>query len=117
MPHATPEARRAYHSEYIRRRIAGEPGYRERRNAEANARARKVKDWLSAYKVKHGCIDCGYNKHAVALDFDHTDGKTINLSAVKSIAAAQREIERHAVVVRCANCHRIKSFETRTWER
>ena len=117
MPHATAEARRAYHSEYIRNRKASEPGYRERLNAEANARVRKVKDWLSAYKIEHGCVDCGYAEHAVALDFDHMDGKTINLSAAKSIAAAIREIERHAVVVRCANCHRIKSFETRTWER
>jgi len=24
--------------------------------------------WLNAYKLEKGCIDCGYNAHAVALE-------------------------------------------------
>lgn len=116
MPHANPEQRRQYHKDYITRRLQ-DPEYRARRNAVANARMRKVKDWLNAYKVEHGCIDCGYNAHPVALDIDHIDGKTSNVSSLKSIAAIQREMERHACVVRCANCHRIKSHETETWKR
>lgn len=80
-----------------------------------NERVRKVKQWLRDYKVEAGCIDCGYNKHWAALDFDHMDGKTFNLANSKSIAQAKAEIERHGCVVRCSNCHRIKSYETQSW--
>lgn len=92
-------------------------GYRERVNAVDNARIQNVKKWVSDYKVAAGCVDCGYNAHPAALDFDHMEGKTANISALKSIAAVEAEIARHKCVVRCSNCHRIKSWETRTWER
>lgn len=93
------------------------PDYRKSVNAQANARIRAVKDWINAYKVEQGCIDCGYRAHAVALDIDHMDGKTKNIANLKSIAAVQAEIARHGCVVRCSNCHRVKSWETRTWDR
>lgn len=86
-------------------------------NAVANARARAVKKWISDFKINSGCVDCGYRKHPAALDIDHMNGKTKNISSLKSIAAVKAEIERHGCVVRCANCHRIKSWETRTWDR
>ena len=92
------------------------PGYRELENIRANDRIRLVKEWINAYKLEHGCIDCGYRSHAVALDFDHTDGKTRNIANLKSIKAVQAEIIRHKCVVRCSNCHRVKSWETRSWE-
>lgn len=116
MPHATPEARAAYHKAYVQRRLQ-EPEYRARVNAKANERARKVKEWINDFKVQSGCVDCGYNEHPVALDIDHMDGKTRNISTLRSIAAVIAEIERHQCVVRCANCHRIKSLETETWKR
>lgn len=87
------------------------PGYRERVNAVEAARVRAVKDWINRYKLDHGCVDCGYRASPVALDFDHTNGKTSNICNLKSIAAVQREIARHACVVRCANCHRIRTHE------
>ena len=99
-----------------RERRLGREGYRERVNATANARARAVKAWISDFKTSSGCIDCGFNAHPVALDIDHMAGKTANISSLKSIAAVKAEIERHKCVVRCANCHRIKSWETRAWE-
>lgn len=90
---------------------------RERYNAVANSRIRQVKTWISNFKTSQGCVDCGYNAHPAALDIDHMAGKTANISQLKSIAAVKAEIARHDCVVRCANCHRIKSWETRTWER
>lgn len=81
-----------------------------------NERAKQVRAWKSAYKMSHGCIDCGYREHPVALDFDHVDGKTLHFNRMKSIRAVQEEIERHNCVVRCANCHRIKTYNTRPWE-
>lgn len=43
------------------------------------------------------------------------EGKTANIANLKSIRAVKEEIERHKCVVRCANCHRIKSWETKSW--
>lgn len=111
-PQPTADQRRAWREQRLTR-----DGYRERVNATENARARAVKAWISDFKVSAGCIDCGYDAHPAALDIDHMEGKTANISSLKSIAAVEAEIERHKCVVRCANCHRIKSWETRTWER
>lgn len=111
-PKPTAEQHRAW-----RKRRLTQDGYRERVNAVENARARRVKAWVSNFKLENGCIDCGYAGHPAALDIDHMEGKTANISALKSIAAVEAEIARHKCVVRCANCHRIKSWETRTWER
>ena len=86
------------------------PEYRIRINAQANERATAIRRWLDAYKMKCGCADCGYSKHPVALDFDHIGSeKTMNVCNAKSIAQAKREIEK--CVVRCSNCHRIKTLE------
>lgn len=112
--------RRAYAAEanarLYARRMAN-PQTRAAYNRVARERARMIKDWLSAYKLASGCIDCGYRGHPAALDIDHVEGKTANVSELKSITAIQAEIERHKCVVRCANCHRIKSWETKTWLR
>ena len=81
----------------------------------ARERSRKLKQWISDYKVEKGCVDCGYNEHPVALDFDHMDGKTSNIANLKSISAVLKEIEKHKCVVRCAICHRIKSYNTKSW--
>ncbi|MGW3847154.1 hypothetical protein [Streptomyces fagopyri] len=107
----TAEQRRAWREGRL-----AEAGYRERVNAQDVARIRKVKAWIRDYKVTKGCVDCGYKAHHAALEFDHTDGKTANVSALKSIAAVQAEIHRHSCVVRCANCHRIKTFDGKDWE-
>lgn len=86
-----------------------QPGYRERVNAVGNARATAIRRWLDAYKLEQGCVDCGFRTHPAALHFDHiqTD-KAMNVCNAKSIGAAQREITK--CVVRCANCHAIKTW-------
>jgi hypothetical protein len=71
--------------------------------------------WLDQYKIRKGCIDCGYRKAAVALDFDHRDAdlKVANIAAMlwRNIAVIEAEIAK--CDVRCANCHRIKTEERR----
>jgi len=76
---------------------------------EERARARKVQDFIRAFKVEHGCADCGYCAHHAALDFDHIDEKQINVCNAKSVQQAMAEIARCEVV--CANCHRVRTFE------
>jgi len=79
-------------------------------NNQANLRHSRLKDYLRDYKLTQGCVDCGYNTHHVALDFDHVDGeKELNVCNAKSIAQAKKEIEKCEVV--CSNCHRIRTFE------
>lgn len=77
-------------------------------------RIRKKRERVNAIKLQSGCVDCGYRAHHVALDFDHVRGKKrFNISLAcqhRSWAAIEAEIAR--CVVRCACCHRI-----RTWER
>ena len=107
---STPE----YNKQYREKRLL-EPGYRENENQKARERSYKVKDWIYEYKLNHGCIDCGYNLHPMALDFDHQDGKTSNVANLKSISAVKEEIKKHNCVIRCANCHRIKTYENQDW--
>ena len=85
------------------------PGYRERVNFLANENNRRVRYWLSVYKMSFGCTDCGYKKHHAALDFDHVRGeKKINVCNATSIIQAKREIPKCEIV--CSNCHRIRTF-------
>ena len=60
------------------------------------------------YKLSRGCVDCGYSKRAVALQFDHVDdNKEFNVSdglrRGLSLATIIKEMEK--CEVRCANCH------------
>lgn len=69
---------------------------------------------LQEEKLKRGCIDCGYNKHHAALDFDHVSGeKCFELSKSVSRTIESMMAEMAKCVVRCSNCHRIKTFEQR----
>jgi len=65
---------------------------------------------LAALKLKHGCTDCGYNKHPSALDFDHLTNKSFVISkACSSLPLSKLMIEVEKCEVVCANCHRIRT--------
>jgi len=70
---------------------------------------------LDAIKLGRGCADCGYNTHPAALDFDHVNGeKAFGISQAaryRSWPVIKREIAK--CIVRCANCHRVKTAERR----
>ena len=98
-----------YRSFRYRERLKN-PEYKEKLNKQARDRSIKIKTFLAEYKIKKGCADCGYNKHHVALDFDHvTKNKKINVCLAKSIDQAKSEIEKCEVV--CSNCHRIRTIK------
>ena len=102
------EADRAYHREYSR-------GWRKRnvgRLAAANRRVDQARGmFLARYKLAAGCFDCGYNANAVALDFDHLQPseKSFCLSSNRKTSPRKLRTELEKCVVRCANCHRIKT--------
>ena len=71
-------------------------------------------EWVRQYKLDSGCVDCGYNDHPAALEFDHLEGRngdqsrTIARLMGKSRKRLEQEIDLCEVV--CANCHRITTF-------
>jgi hypothetical protein len=63
------------------------------------------------------CIDCGYNHHLAALDFDHVNPKEKKTSVswlLSKGTKAECLNEALKCVIRCSNCHRIKTYPTAT---
>lgn len=61
-------------------------------------------------KQEKGCIDCGYNEHGVALQFDHVgnDKKASVSNLIRSDYAWSTILEEiNKCEVRCANCHAV----------
>jgi len=74
-------------------------------------RYQKFADFIAAYKLERGCIDCGYRENSVALEFDHRD-PSMKRKAISAMFSYSREHlleELDKCDVRCANCHRIKT--------
>ena len=85
--------------------------YREYRREFDKDHQHNIREHAANVKLEHGCMDCGYNAHSAALDFDHVRGdKMQNISRCQSMEALLIEIAKCDVV--CANCHRV-----RTWNR
>ena len=80
--------------------------YYQKYTKEKREEFRKKSD---EYKLSLGCIDCGYKENPLALEFDHVNGlKTRCVSQYNNWDLALAEVSK--CVVRCANCHRIKTF-------
>ncbi len=79
----------------------------------------EAQQYIWDYLENHPCVDCG-ETNPVVLEFDHVHGK--KKKAVGDLArqgysidAIKKEISK--TVVRCANCHRIKTHKERGWFR
>lgn len=75
------------------------------------ARKRGAK-WRLAGMIKQaqGCVDCGYNEYAVALEFDHVRGEkkgSISNLIRSDYAWSTIKAEMEKCVVRCSNCHAV----------
>lgn len=70
---------------------------------------------MADYKVLTGCVDCGYNEHHAALEFDHLPGFTKTKTVASLMYSAwdviQAEIDKCEVV--CSNCHSVRTYERR----
>lgn len=117
------EISRRYRQNSPAKAAAARRRYRVRHAAKVRAedRARqalirgRLQARLDEIKLAQGCIDCGYRGHPRALDFDHREPglKRFNVSKIirstQSWERIQAEID--LCDVRCANCHRIKTWE------
>jgi hypothetical protein len=104
------EEGRTYYREY-KRAWLDDPGNRAKTIEQRQARYWQLKRFLAAVKTTAGCIDCGYDSHACALEFDHVGVKSREVSNANSIRQAVVEIME--CEVRCANCHRVITQERR----
>lgn len=98
-------ARRSY------QRIKSNPKrYAKHLKQTANSKT-NVRRWLADYKKKKGCKDCGYRKHSAALQLDHEGKKSAHISDIRSsVRRLMQEIRRGKCVVRCANCHAVRTW-------
>ena len=79
--------------------------------------ARKVarrKYWISKYKIRCGCSECGYREHFAALDFDHIDENKKSFHIAQAMGRVKikdlfTEIRKCRIL--CANCHRVHSHQ------
>jgi hypothetical protein len=99
--------RKAWEKEHGRKKYARSPEY--------IAQVKTQRAEVNAYKVQQGCIDCGYNKHPYALDFDHLRDKKYNVGSLARSRVPRETLwgEIAKCEVRCANCHRIMTYNRR----
>lgn len=82
------------------------------------ARVHELRKFIWNYKLTHPCIDCG-NTNPIVLEFDHIDGTSKENNVCTMVGNGYKlerivaEIEK--CVVRCANCHRIKTYSQFGW--
>lgn len=114
--YGTPEYGRAWR-ELHKERLAAER--KEKYHTIGKRRYLRRRYWLNKYKEKTGCCDCGYNSNAVALDFDHVDPSTKQFNISHRLANSTLKMlfkEMRKCVIRCANCHRIKTMESKQFD-
>ncbi len=76
-----------------------------------NAQTILLRKFISNYLFKHPCVDCK-EKDIRVLDFDHEGKKTMGIAKMIRNCNSLETIIKEITVckVRCANCHRIKTF-------
>ena len=115
MPYADPEKARACSRAHYRR---NKPAYKARARAHTVAQRPLLRQTIWKYLEEHPCVDCGESDPRV-LEFDHRDDseKSFNvadaLRKVCSVARLMAEIAK--CDVRCANCHRRRTYESQGW--
>ena len=84
--------------------------------AKAKAHTRdvrnRVRGWIYAYLLNHPCVDCGA-ADPVILEFDHFRDKEFNIGEATSLGMSLKRVklEIEKCDVRCANCHRKKTYK------
>ena len=87
----------------------------ERVSKNSSIRRQRRKRHIDAWKLRHGCSNCGYSKHSAALDLHHVDGKEGAVSYFMESTTIKRLFnEIRKCVILCANCHRVHHAEEET---
>ena len=72
----------------------------------------RIRAYITAYLKDNPCVDCG-EADPVILEFDHVRDKDFNISdaARKGVSMKKLKDEIAKCEVRCANCHRKKTYQ------
>lgn len=86
--------------------------YYPQRRAKARAKLARRRRHLHRYMLSVGCIDCGYNDHPAALEWDHIDPSekigAVSQMMSHNLKRLMKEVRK--CEVRCSNCHSIRTF-------
>lgn len=112
MPYKDKEVERQYQRDWYQRNKALTKQRSRASNRRYSARNRA---FLKEYKEKHPCTDCGGFFPSYVMDFDHLNDKRYTISNMQtlSIEALLAEMEKCELV--CANCHRIRTHNRRSF--
>lgn len=109
MPLKDPEARKAYHRAYMRRRYNQDESFRERHKAHVRVNTKRyvaeAKELVAGWKAQ-GCIICGESE-ACCLDAHHREPDfTIGEAIRRKLSPRRVKAELRKCACLCANCHR-----------
>jgi len=84
---------------------------KQRAKVHTHAMRKKIRLWLNEYLRLNPCVDCG-EADPVVLEFDHQGDKkfAIGDAARKGVTLNTVIAEVAKCQVRCANCHRRKTY-------
>lgn len=81
--------------------------------AQRRIRRIEITKFIQSLKDGKPCVDCGNTFPYFVLDFDHEKDKTVNISKI----SAHKHWDKNRILeevrkcsIRCANCHRVRSF-------
>ena len=86
--------------------------YNKRGRKRSKKRRAAFRQMTDAYKASRGCVDCG-EKNPIVLDFDHLGKKLFDIANGVGRNPNTLAAEVAKCLVRCANCHRLKTHERR----
>jgi hypothetical protein len=78
----------------------------------SKAARNRTRAFISNFLKTNPCVDCG-ETNTIVLEFDHLKDKKFNISdaARNGVGIKKLKDEIAKCEVRCANCHRIKTYE------
>lgn len=117
MPYKDPEKRKAYQKAYYPKHYAANrEAYFSRAKAHDAKMHAERNEHISSYLSSHPCVDCG-EADIVVLEFDHREHseKSFTIGAHGSIQISMKRLKAEIAKcdVRCANCHRRKTYKER----
>jgi hypothetical protein len=105
------DCKKEYDREYYNKTSDKRKSYKKKNNKVI--RKRNL-EYIRNFLKDKSCIDCD-ESDIIVLEFDHRENKEYNISemAYYSLEKIKKEIEK--CDIRCANCHRRKTFKQFGW--
>ena len=105
------------HSTYYKNYWRQNRGARKKTARSRNRYIARNREFLWQHKLSRACIDCG-EKDPRCLTFDHVRGKkTRCVSSMMTGTRIAIEKEIAKCVMRCYNCHAVKTFKQFRWRK